>query len=174
MYMCLAYYTAKDDVSDVYEEVSTMAESWKWLIVGLRLPRRIESLIAKKHLNDPEACLLAVVEEWLKGVHNVQKYGHPSWRTLVQAVADPAGGADPALARSIAAKHPGNHSSHVTESPVVSHMLVSPVTSVPGGESDDGTFRMAHHSHGKKIEHDCMSIHILEKSSCICVASYIV
>ena len=134
-----------------------MAESWKWLIVGLRLPRRIESLIAKEHLNDPEACLLAVVEEWLKGVHNVQKYGHPSWRTLVQAVADPTGGNNSALAQAIAAKHPGNHSSHATESPVVSHMLVPAVISVPGEESDDETFRMAHLSQGKRIVHDCMS-----------------
>ena len=157
MYVCLAHSTAEDDVFNVYEELLPMSESWGQLALGLRLPLSMKSLIAKKHHNDPQDCLLAVVEEWLKGVHNVQKYGHPSWRTLVQAVAHPAGGANPALAHSIAAKHPGNHSSHATESPVVSYMLVSPVTSVPGGESDDGTFQTTHQAHSKRTVCDCMS-----------------
>ena len=116
-----------------------MARSWKQMAAGLRLPPSVQSLIATEHSNNPHRCLFVAVEEWLKGVCNVQKYGHPSWRTLVQAVADPAGGANPALAHSIAAKHPGNHSSLATESPVVSHMLIFPVMSMPGGESDDGT-----------------------------------
>ena len=110
--MCLAHSIADDDAFNVYEEVLLVAESWGRVALGLGLPPRMKSLIAKKHSNNPEDCLLAVVEEWLKGVHNVQKYGRPSWRVLVQAVAHPAGGANPALAHSIAAKHPGNHNSH--------------------------------------------------------------
>ena len=133
-----SHSTAEEDTYDVFEEVITMAGSWEQLAVGLRLPPPKKSLIAIKHCNSPERCLLAVVEEWLKGDYDVEKYGHPSWRLLVRAVADPIGGANPALAHSIAAKHSGNHSSHATESPVVSRMLVSPVTSVPGEESDDG------------------------------------
>ena len=134
-----SHSTAEEDMYDVYEEVITMAESWERLAVGLRLPPVKRSLIATKYSNNTEKCLLAVVEEWLKGACNIQKYGHPSWRTLVQAVADPIGGINPALAHSIAAKHLGNHHPHATESHVVSHMLVSPVTFVPGEESDDGT-----------------------------------
>ena len=143
----------------MYEELLPVSGSWGRLALGLRLPPTMRSIIAKKQSNNPQDCLLAVVEEWLKGLHNVQKYGHPSWRTLVQAVAHPSGGGNPALAYSIAAKHPGNHSSHASESSVVSHILVSPVTSAPGEESDDGTVQMAHHLPGKWIVHDCMCTH---------------
>ena len=111
--------------NDVYEEVITMAGSWEQMAVGLKLPPPMISLIVTEHSSNPKKCLLAVVKEWLKGVCNVQKYGHPSWRLLVQAVADPIGGANPALAHSIAAKHLGNHHPHATEPPVWSHMLVS-------------------------------------------------
>ena len=124
-YVCLTHSTAEEDTYDVYEEVITMAGSWEQMAAGLRLPPPKKSLIATKHSNNPEKCLLAVVEEWLKGVCNVQKYGHPSWRLLVQAVADPIGGANPALAHSIAAKHLGNHHLQATEPLVLSHMLVS-------------------------------------------------
>ena len=128
MYVCVSLHsTAEEDVYDVYEEVITMAGSWEQMAVGLSLPPPMKSLIATKHSKYPNRCLFVVVEEWLKGVHNVQRYGHPSWHTLVQAVADPIGGANPALAHSIATKHPGNHSSHATESPVVSYLLSSPV-----------------------------------------------
>ena len=163
--------TAEDDAYDVYEEVFTMAERWGRIAVGLKLPPRMKSLIAIKHPNNPEDCLLAVVDEWLKGLHNVQKYGHPSWRTLVQAVADPMGGANPALAHSIAAKHPGNHHPHVTECSVVSHILVSLVTSAPGGESDaNRTVQTAHLSCSEKIAY--MYMHttspLCNFSLCIC------
>ena len=100
--------TAEDDLHDVYKEVFTMAGSWVRMAVGLGLLPHMKDLIATKYSNKPEECLLAVVEEWLKGAQNVQKYGHPSWRVLVQAVAHPAGGANRALALSIAAKHTGN------------------------------------------------------------------
>ena len=161
-YACLVHSTALDDLYEVYEEVFTMAGSWSRIAVALKLPESIRPLIAKKHINDPEDCLLAVVLDWLKGVHNVQKYGHPSWRVLVQAVAHPAGGANPALARSIAAKHPGtgNHHSHVTECPVMSHVLVSPVTSVPVEESDaNKTVQTAHQIHSKRIVYMHMCAH---------------
>ena len=112
-YVSLVFSTAEDDAFNVYEEVLPVAGSWGRIALGLGLPPRMKSLIAKKHPNNPEDCLLAVVEEWLKGVHNVKKYGHPSWRALLQAVAHPAGGANPALAQSIAAKHSGNHHPHL-------------------------------------------------------------
>ena len=102
-----------------------MSGNWGRIAIGLRLLPRTKDVIATKHSNKPEECLLAVVEEWLKGLHNVQKYGHPSWRVLVKAVADTTGGANPALAHSIAAKHSGNHRSHATECPVMSHADLS-------------------------------------------------
>ena len=107
--MSLVLSIAEDDLFNVYEEVLPVAGSWSLIALALGLPPKIKSLIANKYANDPKKCLLAVVEEWLKRIHNVQDYGHPSWRALVQAVTHPAGGANPALAQSIAAKHPGNY-----------------------------------------------------------------
>ena len=41
-------------------------------------------------------------------LHNqVKRFGNPTWRRLVEAVEDPVGGNDHALAQKIAAKHPG-------------------------------------------------------------------
>ena len=37
----------------------------------------------------------------------VKKFGKPTWRRLVEAVEDPAGGNNYALALQIAAEHPG-------------------------------------------------------------------
>ena len=149
--LSLVLSIAEDDAFSVYEEVLPVAGSWGRLALGLGLPPNIKSLISKKHPNDPKDCLLAVVEEWLMGIHNVKKYGHPSWRALVHIVAHPAGGANPALAHSIAAKHPGNHHSHVTECPVVSDLLVSLVIFAPDGESL--TVQTTHHAHSKSILH---------------------
>ena len=44
---------------------------------------------------------------WLKKQYNYHKYGPPSWRALVKAVANPAGGNNPAKAMKIAENHPG-------------------------------------------------------------------
>ena len=44
---------------------------------------------------------------WLQREYDVQQCGPPSWRALVEAVADPAGGNDTDLAESIAEKYPG-------------------------------------------------------------------
>ena len=171
--MHLALSTAEDDVFEVNEALITMAGSWNRIAVSLRLPPHLTRVITKQYSNNPNDCLLAVVEEWLKGVHSVQEHGHPSWRGLVQAVANPAGGANPALARSIAAKHPGtcNHHSHVTECPVMSHVLVFPVTSVPGEGSDaNRTVQTAHQAHSKRI----VCEHILngKNSPALCSVMY--
>jgi len=37
----------------------------------------------------------------------VERFGKPTWRRLVKAVEDPAGGNNCALAQKIAAEHPG-------------------------------------------------------------------
>ena len=39
--------------------------------------------------------------------NQVKRFGKPTWRRLVEAVEDPAGGNNHALALNIAAEHPG-------------------------------------------------------------------
>ena len=40
-------------------------------------------------------------------ISQVKKFGKPTWKSLVKAVEDNVGGNNPALAQTIAKKHPG-------------------------------------------------------------------
>ena len=84
-----------------------MVGNWHKLATGLKIPLRLVELIASNHSNDCEQCLLVLLKEWLKQSYDVKRYGHPSWRALVRAVASSPGGGNPALAQTIAEKHPG-------------------------------------------------------------------
>ena len=66
-----------------------------------------QSTIAAAHPGNPHDCLQAVVVKWLQKSYDYQRHGCPTWRMLVEAVGDPAGGNDCALAEAIAKKHPG-------------------------------------------------------------------
>ena len=101
------HFTAEDDVYNVYSEVITMAGSWRRVARVLRLSSVTMSLIASKFNNEPKDCLFNSLEVWLKRTYNTEKYGNPSWRMLVKCIANPAGGANPALAQVIAKRHQG-------------------------------------------------------------------
>ena len=72
--------------------------------VALRLDSNTLEGIAANG-GDPTACLTSVVTKWLKKNYNVERFGEPTWQWLVEAVGDPAGGANKALAGDIARKH---------------------------------------------------------------------
>ena len=84
-----------------------MAGNWRRLATGLKIPPSLVRMIASNNSNVSEQCLLALLEEWLKESYDVKRYDHPSWRALVRAVASSPGGGNPALAKTIADKHPG-------------------------------------------------------------------
>ena len=90
-----------------------MVGNWRRLATGLRIPLKLVALVSSKHLNDPEQCLLELLGGWLKESYDVKRYGHPSWRALVRAVASSPGGGNPALAQTIAAKHPGREDNYI-------------------------------------------------------------
>ena len=62
-------------------------------------------IIARKRRDDPKDCFREVLEQWLKKCYNAQKHGPPTWRKLVEAVANNNGGDNPALAETIAKTH---------------------------------------------------------------------
>ena len=74
------------------------------LALGIR-PSDIETIRAQ--YKGPNDVLTEVLTMWLKQSYRVDKHGLPSWRTLVKAVDDPAGGCNHALAKRIASAHPG-------------------------------------------------------------------
>ena len=83
-----------------------MAGDWRKMARGLKVTPHVVNVLAAKHPHDPEECLSSLLYEWLKQSYDTGKYGYPSWRALVKAVASLTGGANPALAQKIAEKHP--------------------------------------------------------------------
>ena len=97
-------YSAEEDISDVLHEVDGLAGRWSdmCLVLGLH---SLENKIKAEHSKNPSDCLRAVVDKWLQKNYNCERFGSPTWKTLVKAVADPLGGANIALAENIAKKH---------------------------------------------------------------------
>ena len=73
--------------------------------LGLR-PGDLDAIRTRESLDITQA-LYEVVSTWLRKDYNVERFGPPSWKRLVEAVRSPAGGSNPALADQIVAKHPG-------------------------------------------------------------------
>ena len=95
-----------NDLFDIVSEVQDIAPRW-WsfgLAVHL-LPQVLHKIQAMVSGPDPERCLSLVLEELLKKNYSYEKYGPPSWRLILQAVGNRAGGGDRALAEKIAKNH---------------------------------------------------------------------
>ena len=105
--LCIDFHTiAEDDTHNVYREVLDLAGKWQNMCLALGL-HRLADEIAAIYPGCPRDCLREVIVRWLRKVHNVECYGPPTWKTLVKAVADEAGGENPALAEQIANRHKG-------------------------------------------------------------------
>ena len=63
--------------------------------------------IFKDNPHDSREALGQVIDTWLAQGYDTDRYGMPSWRKLVNAVASPAGGNNHLLAKKIAEDHPG-------------------------------------------------------------------
>ena len=94
-----------DDLFDVQKELIPVSAKWRSVGIALRLKPNILDGIETRYSGDPPACLTATVTEWLKKNYNVKRFGEPTWQALVNAVGDPAGGANMALARDMARRH---------------------------------------------------------------------
>ena len=94
-----------DDIFDVLDELrDVQAQCFN---IGTRLklrPNIIEGIENDKL--DHARSLRKVINNWLiKRNYNVERFGEPCWKTLVQAVENPGGGNDRALAIKIAKRH---------------------------------------------------------------------
>lgn len=95
------------DLTVVMHEVlkSDVVHNWKALGMCLGLNEHLICAI-EADCKDSERCLRKLLELWLK---YGTRFGQPSWKLLVAAVANPAGGNDHALAERIATKHNGKY-----------------------------------------------------------------
>ena len=90
-------------------QVHYLAPRWSDICCALNLPH--EETIRKETQGDDIArCFRMVLRKWLQKSYNYQRWGCPTWRMLVEAVGDPAGGNNLALAETIAKKHLGMYS----------------------------------------------------------------
>ena len=92
-----------DNFSDVYLRVkSSISSQYYDFGIALGIPPDVLSNIKE----EPKRALSNVLQEWLKQNYNTEKHGLPTWRKLVEAVDNPAGGNNHALAKAIASEHP--------------------------------------------------------------------
>ena len=106
----MSHYSGEEDTYDVYSEVVDLAGRWSNMCLALRLPPTDRNKIETAYSSNPDKCLEEVIVKWLQKCYNYQKFGSPTWKMLVKAVGDQAGGNNSALAETIAKKHPGMHS----------------------------------------------------------------
>ena len=90
----------------MYSELLPVADMWRRIGLALRLDPNLLRKVCKDY-TDVDDCLQEILTEWLKKVYNTSQFGDPSWRLVVEAVAHPAGGNNPALAQHIAKKYNG-------------------------------------------------------------------
>lgn len=97
-------YSGEEDLCEVRQELTGIAAQWKDIGIDLG--------IAIGKLNEIQAevegsmqCLTQMLITWLRRAYNVERFGEPTWRKLVEVVGSPSGGNNPSLSRSIAERH---------------------------------------------------------------------
>ena len=87
------------------EEIESLQSVYYPLGQSLRLD--IDELKAIRDTSpNADQALEEVILLWLKKKYNVEKYGPPTWRMLVEAVDRKRGGNNHELAKKIASKYP--------------------------------------------------------------------
>ena len=85
-----------------------VAGSWKAIGRGLRIESGRLEMIQKDNPGNSKECLSEMLTIFLKRNYNVERFGGPTWQSVVKVVAHPAAGDNCALALNIAKQHSGN------------------------------------------------------------------
>ena len=110
-------------------ELVPVAPKWRSIGAALQLKFDVLQSIDTRYSGDPCECLLRIMIEWLMRNYNVKEFGEPTWQRLVEAVGDPEGGANMALAKYIARTHKPGGISGIWYSVTVDTSLVYNVLS---------------------------------------------
>ena len=73
-----------------------------WKKIGIFLGLDYNTLQTFDREDQP---LQTIVKKWLKKKYDVEKFGHPSWKKLVEAIGSKAGASDSAHALAVAKLH---------------------------------------------------------------------
>ena len=104
----LNIFLAEGDSSVVLQAVSSIAGRYSSFLRILGLPETQLAEIKVECHDNPQECLQKGIICLLQENFNSNKHGSLTWRRLVVAVADSAGGGNHTLAKKIAAEHKGN------------------------------------------------------------------
>ena len=88
----ISHYSGEKETLKVYREMISLAARWSGMCLALGLLPSDQSTIETAYCGNPHDCLRAVVVKWLQKGYDFEQYGPPTWRMLVEAVGDPAGG----------------------------------------------------------------------------------
>ena len=106
MLYILHSFTVEDDFHDVLREVVSLQASYYQFGVELALPLRELDAIRKAFHENSNQAFTEVLRMWVMHRYNIEKYGPPTWRRLVEAVDRVTRGNDHELAKKIALNHP--------------------------------------------------------------------
>ena len=98
----------EDDLCDIMEELVTIMSKYYSLGLALRLRDYDLNTVYQAYPNesDNEIALKDVLLLWLHKKYNVERFGQPTWRMLVEAVDKETGGNNHDLAKKVASNHP--------------------------------------------------------------------
>ena len=91
-------------------ELTPVSARWKKVGRALRLKTNVLERIQAASPKEPEECLSQAIVQWLRRNYDVETFGQPTWKWLVEVVAHPAGGNNTDLAIKIARKYQGGGS----------------------------------------------------------------
>ena len=106
--MCWSFMyvlSGEDDFHNVFEEIVVLKSQYHLVGRYLGVPlSQLDAIRINYHLSTDQA-LAEVLLVWLRQGYNVERFGPPTWRRLVEAVDSPSGGSNHALAMAIASRH---------------------------------------------------------------------
>ena len=100
----LFYCLDEDDRDDVMGALTNVLANYNGIGGRLHLKSDVLSQIQRERLTAAES-MERVIVQWLNKNYNTKRFGDPTWKMLVEAVANPTGGNNRAEAKRIADAH---------------------------------------------------------------------
>ena len=100
------FETDEDDLIDTIKALTGVAANWRDIGIFLRIrPSQLETIQVQGYT--PMESMREMLITWLQRNYNVERFGEPTWKKLVEAVSHSAGGGNSSLAMKIASEHQG-------------------------------------------------------------------
>ena len=101
------YFSGEEDIQEIIATVVQIRTRYKafGMMLGLSCTELEAIEMSITPFNVGEA-LRRVILTWLRQEYDVKKFGHPTWRRIVEAMDHEAGGNNHALAKAVATDHP--------------------------------------------------------------------